>query len=77
MYRDILHISNAFYPSYHFLYWNLSVGKWLWPRYMQLFSNQHAVVLLDMMLRARIAIMNMRAMVVIVTGNIVMKKGKR
>ena len=39
--------------------------------------NQHAVILLDMMLRARIAIMNMRAMVVIVIGSIIMKKGKR
>ena len=39
MYRNILHISSAFYRSYHFLYWNLSVGKWLWPRYMQLFSK--------------------------------------
>ena len=41
------------------------------------FRNEHAVILLDMMLRARIAIMNMRAMVVIVIGNIIMEKGKR
>ena len=41
------------------------------------FRNEHAVILLDMMLRARIAIMNMRAMVVIVIGSIIMKKGKR
>ena len=41
------------------------------------FRNEHAVILLDMMLRARIAIMNMRTMVVIVIGNIIMKKGKR
>ena len=41
------------------------------------FRNEHVVILLDMMLRARIAIMNMRAMVVIVIGSIIMKKGKR
>ena len=35
------------------------------------------MILLDMMLRARIAIMNMRAMVVIVIGSIIMKKGKK
>ena len=39
--------------------------------------NEHIVILLDMMLRARIAIMNMRAMVVIVIGSIIMKKGKK
>ena len=37
MYRNILHISSAFYHFYHFLYWNLSVAKWFWPRCMQLF----------------------------------------
>ena len=41
------------------------------------FRNEHVVILLDMMLRARIAIMNMRAMVVIVIGSITIKKGKR
>ena len=41
------------------------------------FRNEHVVILLDMMLRARIAIMNIRAMVVIVIGSIIMKKGKR
>ena len=40
--------------------------------------NQNDVILLDMMmLRARIAIMNMKAMVVIVIGNIIMEKDKR
>ena len=39
--------------------------------------NQHAVILLDMILRARIAIMNMRAMVAIVIESNIMKKGKR
>ena len=40
--------------------------------------NQHAVILLNMMLRARIARMNMRAMMVIVIGSIIMmNKGKR
>ena len=42
------------------------------------FRNEHAVILLDMMLRARIARMNMRAMMVIVIGSIIMmNKGKR
>ena len=40
------------------------------------FRNEHAVILLDMMLRARIAIMNMRAMVVIMIGSITMKRKK-
>ena len=42
------------------------------------FRNEHVVILLDMMLRARIARMNMRAMMVIVIGSIIMmNKGKR
>ena len=42
------------------------------------FRNEHVVILLDMMLRAWIAKMNMRAMMVIVIGSIIMmNKGKR
>ena len=42
------------------------------------FRNEHVVILIDMMLRARIARMNMRAMMVIVIGSIIMmNKGKR
>ena len=41
------------------------------------FRNEHVMILLDMMLGARIAIMNMRAMVVIMIRSIIMKKGKR
>ena len=37
--RNILHTSDVFYRFYHFPYWKLSNGKWLWPRYMQLFSK--------------------------------------
>ena len=32
--RTILHTSDVFYRFYHFPYCKLSVGKWLWPRYM-------------------------------------------
>ena len=42
------------------------------------FRNENVVILLNMMLRARIARMNMRAMMVIVIGSIIMmNKGKR
>ena len=42
------------------------------------FRNEHVVILLNMMLKARIARMNMRAMMVIVIGSIIMmNKGKR
>ena len=34
-----LHTSDVFYRFYHFPYWKLSVGKWLWLRYMRLFSK--------------------------------------
>ena len=37
--RNILHMSDAFYPFDHFPYWKLSVGKWLWPLYMRLSSK--------------------------------------
>ena len=30
--------SDVFYRFYHFPYWKLSIGKWLWPRYMQQIS---------------------------------------
>ena len=38
MSRNILHTSDVFYRFYHFPYWKLSIGKWLWPRYMQQIS---------------------------------------
>ena len=38
--RNILHTSDVFYRFYHFPYWKLSIGKWLWPRYMRLFSKR-------------------------------------
>ena len=36
----MLHTSDVFYRFYHFPYWKLSIGKWLWPRYMRLFSKR-------------------------------------